>query len=56
MIERIGPVEAVAAISGVSATVQDRLHPETQTGGITVYAADRNLVATLRGSLAHGTF
>lgn len=57
MIERIGPVEAVAAISGVSATVRKTDYiPETQTGGITVYAADRNLVATLRGSLAHGTF
>jgi putative ABC transport system permease protein len=57
MIERIGPVEAVAAISGVSATVRKTDYiPETQTGGITVYAADRNLIETLHGTLAHGTF
>lgn len=57
MIARIGPVESVAAIGGVSATVRKTdFIPETQTGGISVYAADQGLVETLRGSMAHGTF
>lgn len=57
MIRRIGPVQAVAAISGVEATVRKTdFIPETQTGGISVYAADPALVDTLRGSLASGSF
>lgn len=57
MIGRIGPVESVAAIASISATVRKTdLIPETQTGGITVYAADLNVIETLHGSLANGSF
>jgi putative ABC transport system permease protein len=57
MIGRIAPVESVAAIAAVGATVRKTdLIPEGQTGGISVYAADPDLVETLRGSLAHGRF
>ncbi len=57
MIARIGPVESVAAVAGVGATVRKNDYiPGTQTGGITVYAADLDLLETLRGSLASGSF
>jgi putative ABC transport system permease protein len=57
MIGRIGPVESVAAIARISATVRKTdLILETQTGGITVYAADLNVIETLHGSLANGSF
>jgi putative ABC transport system permease protein len=57
MIERIGPVESVSAIGFVDASVRKTdWIPDTQTGGITVYAADLDLLDTLRGSVAAGAF
>ena len=57
MIGRITPVESVAGTTSVGATVRrtDRI-PESETGGISVRAADPELVETLRGSMARGTF
>ena len=57
MVGRIGPVQSTAAVSDVDANVYrtDRI-PEGQTGGVTVMAADVNLVDTLQGSLIDGTF
>ena len=57
MIERIGPVESVAWVGTVDATVRrtDRI-PEEQTGGISVVAADLDILDTLRGTVATGTF
>jgi putative ABC transport system permease protein len=57
MAGRIGPVQAVAGIGSVDATVRRTdLIPATQTGGIAVYAADTNLLETLGGTLARGAF
>ncbi len=57
MVGRIGPVESTASVSDVDANVfRTDLIPEGQTGGITVKAADINLVETLQGSVADGTF
>jgi putative ABC transport system permease protein len=57
MIRRIGPVQATAATAPITATVfkTDRI-PSVQTGGVSVLAADSNLLETLRGSLAAGAF
>jgi putative ABC transport system permease protein len=57
MIERIGPVESVSWVGGVDATVRrtDQI-PEEQTGGISVQAVDLDLLDTVRGSVAKGTF
>jgi putative ABC transport system permease protein len=57
MIRRVGPVEATSATAPVSATVHrtDRI-PDVQTGGIGVVAAQTDLLDTLRGSLAAGSF
>lgn len=57
MIDRIGPVTAVAATETTSATVRRTdLIPETDTGGIAVRAADRSLLGTLDGTLAAGAW
>jgi putative ABC transport system permease protein len=57
MIERIAPVESVSSVANVSAAVRRSDHiPEEQTGGITVVAADLELLDTLRGSVAEGSF
>ena len=57
MVGRIGPVERVASVAAVSATVRRTdLVPEAETGGISVYAADPGLLETLGGSLAAGSF
>jgi putative ABC transport system permease protein len=57
MIERIGPVESVSALGWVDASVRRTDHiPEAQTGGISVYATDLDLLETLRGRLAAGSF
>jgi putative ABC transport system permease protein len=55
MIGRIGPVEHVSAVEAVQASVRrtDLISAE-ETGGISVLAADRSLVATLGGRLAAG--
>jgi putative ABC transport system permease protein len=57
MIGRIGPVEAVAAVETVSATVRrTRYIPEEETGGISVASADVDLPATLGATLRAGVF
>ncbi|NOY55222.1 MAG: ABC transporter permease [Actinobacteria bacterium] len=57
MIERIGPVRAVSSVSNVGAKVYRTDYvPSTQSGGITVRAVDPNLLDTLQGTVADGTF
>jgi putative ABC transport system permease protein len=57
MIGRIGPVEAVAAVETVSATVRrTRYILEEETGGISVASADVDLPATLGATLRAGVF
>lgn len=57
MIDRIGPVESVAWVGTVDATVRRTdLIPEAETGGISVLAVDLDLLDTLRGSVASGRF
>jgi putative ABC transport system permease protein len=57
MIRRIGPVESTAASAPVTANVfkTDKI-PSVQTGGVSVVAAETNLLETLRGTLAAGVF
>ena len=55
MIGRIGPIEGVAGIEAIQVSVRRTdLIPEVETGGISVAAADENLLATLEGALADG--
>jgi putative ABC transport system permease protein len=55
MICRIAPVEAVAGVEAVAASVRRTdLIPDLETGGISVAAADDQLLATLGGTLADG--
>ena len=58
MVTRIDPVETVAAIADIdSARVyKNDLVPEGQTGGLSVLAAETNLLQTLQGSMADGFF
>jgi ABC-type antimicrobial peptide transport system permease subunit len=57
MVGRIGPVQQVSGVGTVAATVRRTdLIPEGQTGGIAVYAADTNLLATLGGTVVAGAF
>jgi putative ABC transport system permease protein len=55
MVGRIGPVSAVSSIATVDATVRrtDAIS-EGINGGITVFAADKDLLTTLNASLADG--
>jgi putative ABC transport system permease protein len=55
MIRRIAPVEQVAAVEALAATVRrsERI-PEEETGGIAVQAADTSLLATLGASMRSG--
>ena len=57
MISRIGPVEQVSKVGSVDATVRrtDYIDP-IETGGISVKAADANLLRTLGGTLRAGRF
>jgi len=57
MVARIGPVQRVASVSNTDAKVyrNDRV-PAGQTGGITVKAADLDLLDTLQGRMAQGVF
>ena len=57
MVSRIGPVISDSAIGDVNASVyrSDRVSA-ANTNAITVYAAQTNLLATLQGTLADGTF
>jgi putative ABC transport system permease protein len=55
MLRRIGPVQEVSSVTSVDATVvRTDLAPSDQTGGITVKAADTQLVETLVGEMADG--
>jgi putative ABC transport system permease protein len=55
MLRRIGPVEEVSSVTSVDATVlRTLLAPSDQTGGITVKAADTQLLDTLVGEMADG--
>jgi putative ABC transport system permease protein len=57
MIRRIGPVERAAATKSISTTVRrSDLVPATETGGISVQAAEPELLDTLGGTLHDGTF
>ncbi|HEX7095895.1 MAG TPA: ABC transporter permease [Acidimicrobiales bacterium] len=57
MIERIGPVERASGVGDVDATVRrsDKI-PSSETGGISVKAADPTLLDTLELSLRDGRF
>jgi ABC-type antimicrobial peptide transport system permease subunit len=57
MITRIGPVQAAAAIGDVNAAVYRNNHvPAANTDAVTVYAADTNLITTLKGGVTRGRF
>ncbi len=57
MVDRIGPVEQVAATVPVAGGVyRSDLMPEGQTGGMTIVATDSSLLETLNGGMAGGAF
>jgi len=57
MIRRIPPVEEAAALTAVDASVRrNDLVPAEDTSGITVYAAENQVVDTLQATLAEGRF
>ena len=57
MIARIGPVESTSMLSAVPAYVyRSDLVPTAKTGGISIQAIDRDLLAVLGGSLADGVW
>jgi len=57
MIRRIGPVDDVSAVAGLSATVRRTdLISASETGGIAVDAASPSLLTTVGGTLAEGRF
>jgi putative ABC transport system permease protein len=57
MVARIAPVEQVASVSEVDASVyRNDLVPAGQTGGVTVKAVDTNLLTTLQGRMESGVF
>jgi putative ABC transport system permease protein len=57
MIRRVAPVESVSAVEGVDATVRRTGYiAEEETSGISVMAADVNLLATLGATLRSGEF
>jgi putative ABC transport system permease protein len=57
MIRRIAPVQSAAAVATTDATVRrSDLIPNTETGGLSVVAAETNLVKTLQGHVRDGTF
>jgi putative ABC transport system permease protein len=57
MISRIAPVDAVSAVEGVDATVRRTNYiPEEETGGISVAAADVDLLTTLGATLRTGVY
>jgi putative ABC transport system permease protein len=57
MVSRIGPVEEVSAVGSVHANVYRTDYvPSGQSGGISVKAAQVNLVETLQGQVASGRF
>jgi putative ABC transport system permease protein len=57
MLARLGPVEQVASERRTDATVRrTEFIPAAQTNGISVLAADTNLLATLNGTVKKGVF
>jgi putative ABC transport system permease protein len=58
MVSRIGPVETVASVADLAdaRVYKNDLIPSGQTGGLSVRAADDNLLSTLQGSMADGVF
>jgi putative ABC transport system permease protein len=57
MIERIGPVESASAVATVDATVRRTDYiDEGRTGGISVTAADLDLLETLRADVGAGSW
>jgi putative ABC transport system permease protein len=57
MIGRIGPVESVSAVETVEATVRRTNYiAEEETGGISVMAADPNLLTTLGATVRRGVY
>jgi putative ABC transport system permease protein len=55
MIGRIPPVDGVSGVESIPVSVRRTdLVPKSETGGISVLAADDSLIATLGGSLAAG--
>ncbi len=55
MVSRIGPVIAVSSIATVDSTVRRTdMVSEGITGGISVFAADTDLLTTLDATLADG--
>jgi putative ABC transport system permease protein len=57
MIGRINPVEAVAAVAAVDANVyRSDLIPSTQSGGISILAADPDLLEAIGGEMADGVW
>ena len=58
MVSRVGPVEIVSSVGAVAEAniYKNDLVPNTQTGGLSVLAADPNLLETLQGMMADGVF
>jgi putative ABC transport system permease protein len=57
MIARVGPVESASSVASVDATVRRTDYiDEGRTGGISVTAADLDLLDTLRAEVAAGTW
>ena len=58
MVGRIGPVEMVTAVSDVAdaRVYRNDLVPSGQSGGLSVRAAEPNLLETLQGEMADGVF
>jgi putative ABC transport system permease protein len=57
MIDRIGPVESVSAVEQVDATVRrTNFISEDETGGISVAAADLDLLTTLGATMGTGNY
>lgn len=58
MASRVGPVEIVSSVGDVAGAsiYKNDLVPDTQTGGLSVVAADPNLLDALQGSMADGIF
>jgi putative ABC transport system permease protein len=57
MVERIGPVESASSVASVDATVRRTDYIDAgRTGGISVTAADLDLLDTLRASVAVGAW
>ncbi len=57
MLGRVGTVEQVSFVSPVDAGVyRNEFIPEGQTGGINLLGSDRQLLDTLNGAVADGTF